>query len=80
MTDVAQQSWREDAACLGSPHDFVDVAGVEVAEYLIRRYCHRCPVLSACAEYGVILRPEKWTAIYGGRLLWAKPERKARAS
>ncbi len=79
LADLAAQDWREDAECVGAPYEFVDVADVELAEYLIRRYCHRCPVLSACNAYAETLKPEPWPSVYGGRLIVgtkARPRRR----
>jgi len=78
-TDV-RAAWREDSACAGAPFEFVDVADLELAEYLIRRYCHRCPVLSECNDYADSLRPEKWLSVYGGRVLGIASRRQRKAS
>lgn len=78
LSAIVRQDWREDAACIdarmpdGSPAPFVDPDAVEVAEYLIRRWCHRCPVVGPCNEFGEQQRREAWHVVYGGRLLLGK--------
>ena len=55
--------WAEQAACAGSDADFVDVSG-DLAEYLARRYCHRCEVIGDCSTFAESAVP----AVHG---LWA---------
>ena len=83
---LARQQWREDAACAGarlpdgSAAPFVDPPDLEVAEYLIRRWCHRCDVLSDCNAWADTVRPEPWLSVYGGRVRGIKAPRKRKAS
>lgn len=77
LADAMHQGWRTEAACTGARMpdgtvaEFLDVPGAEVAEYLIRRYCHRCPVVGPCSVEGERLAPHRWPTVYGARL-WPK--------
>jgi MoaA/NifB/PqqE/SkfB family radical SAM enzyme len=53
--------WQDDAACAA---DRPDMVTPDDAEEMIAKYCDRCPVTAACAEFA-LSRP--WTVgIWGG--------------
>jgi hypothetical protein len=71
VADVARQSWRQDAACVGSLDEFVDVTA-DHAEQLVRGYCYRCTVVARCREVGDALAPHAYGTVYGGRFYAAR--------
>jgi hypothetical protein len=66
LADIARQTWREDAACLASGVEFVDVTE-PTGRRLITLFCHACPVVRECREYGDASAPHAWPSVYGAR-------------
>jgi hypothetical protein len=56
----------DDAACAGAPVEFVDPSPADVDD-LIRDWCHHCPVVGRCREYGDTLAPHEWLTVMGAR-------------